>query len=429
MKLPKFIYDPIANYILRNTDEFTLKVAAATKSGNNYASGKITKEAETMAAQTLKEWKNALLLATDPEEPNFLLLDKLYKNLKLDSHLVALFENRTEPVQGAPFKLVDESGKEDEDAKELLEAMWFIDFIACCMNSKWEGVKVVELYDLDDNMMLNDIEEIPMAHVIPTKGIITKEAGGTTGWSYKEGVFADNYIQIGKDGFLGLMAQLAPLVLGKKLGFGSWLDYIEKYGVPPIFAITDREDQERMDQLFEALLNFKSNNFMVGRGQEEFTIGKDMSGGNVDIFDKLILRYNSELSKRVNGATGTTDEKAHVGAAQVHADILKTKHKLDKFFVKVIINNQLFPRLVKLSPVYAPLERLKFEWDDTESLNLKELLEYIEKLSVNYEFDIKELAILTGLPITGLKQTALPAPEPKEDPKPDPKKKSLKKVV
>lgn len=428
MKIPDFIYKPMAKYVFRNTDESVLRVQAAVKSGNRKISGMITKEAETMAAKSLKDWKSALLLASDPEEPSRMLLDKLYKNLKLDSHLVALFENRTEPVQGSPFKLVDESGNENEDAKKLFETMWFIDFIAACMNSKWEGTKVVELGDLNDDLLLSEITELPISNIIPQKGMITKEAGGTTGWSYKEGVFAGNYIQIGKDDFLGLLAQLAPIVLGKKLGFGSWLDYIEKYGVPPIFAITDREDQERMDQLFNALLNFKSNNFMVGRGQETFEIGKETGGGNYQLFDKLIERYNSELSKRINGATGTTDEKAHVGAAQVHADILATKHKLDKFFVKVIINEQLIPRLINLSPAYSVLYNLRFDWDDTESLTLKELLEVITKLSSFYNFDIEELAKITGLPITEIKaQTSNPNPaDPSQEE--DPKKKSLRKV-
>ncbi|WP_438710848.1 phage portal protein family protein [Aquimarina muelleri] len=423
MKIPKIIHNAVAGYIFRNTDERTLRVVAATKSGNNKGlSDQTEKEAINMQAKTLADWKLALTLASDPEEPNFSDLEKLYQNLELDNHLVATIENRIEPVQGTPFKFTDQSGKENEEAKELFEAMWFIDFVGICLRSKFQGTKVVELYDLDENMYLKGITEISKAHAIPAKGIITKEAGGTTGWNYKEGAFADQYIQIGKDDFLGMYAQLAPIVLAKKLGFGSWLDYIEKYGVPPIFAITDREDQARLDQLYNALLNFKSNNFMVGRGQEKFEIGKDTGGGSFDIFDKLIERANSELSKRILGGTGTSDEKSHVGAAKVHAAILATKHKLDKFFVKVIINNQLIPRLVKISPVYAPLANLKFEWDDTENLTLDQYIAAVKDLSAYYEIDVEELATRTGIPITGLKK-AMVTPSADPEPKPEPQKK------
>jgi len=143
---------------------------------------------------------------------------------------------------------------------------------------------------------------------------------------------------------------------------------------------------------------------MVGRGQEKFEIGKDTSTDAYNTFDKLIERANLEMSKRIVGATGTSDEKSYTGAANVHADILETKHKLDKFFIKVIINNHLIPRLVKLSPAYAVLANLKFQWDDTESLTLKEILEAVKDLSSHYEFDIDELVNRTGLPITAIKQ-------------------------
>ncbi|WP_166964636.1 phage portal protein family protein [Yeosuana marina] len=427
MKLPQFIYNPLAKYVFKNSDERLLRVVAATKSGSsNRISDKTVKEAITMQAQTLDQWKMALLLASDPDEPSRAELDKLYKNLKLDNHLVSQFENRTEPVQGADFKFTDANGNENEDAKTLFEAQWYIDFVGMCMSSKWEGTKVIELYEVDpETMLLKDVIEIPMSNIIPSKGLIVKEAGSTEGWNYKEGMFADQYIQVGKDNFLGMLAQLAPIVLAKKLGVGSWLDYIEKYGVPSIFAITDREDQERLDQLYEALLNFKSNNFMVGRGQETFEIGKDTGSGNYEVFDNLIERANSEMSKRIVGATGTSDPKAYVGAANVHAAILATKHKLDKFFVKVIINNELIPRLVKLSPAYSMLANLKFEWDDSESLTLKELLEAVKDLSTFYEFDVDELVNKTGLPITAVKQSVA-AVNSTQETNPTTKKKSLK---
>lgn len=416
MSIYKKIYTAVEKHIFQNADERKLRVVAESKSGNGKKlTDQTENEAITMAAKTLADWKLALTLASDPDEPSFVALEELYLNLKLDNHLVATVENRIEPVQGTPFKFIDKTtGDENEDAKELFEAMWFIDFMGIALRTKFEGTKVVELFDLDEDMKLTQVEEVKKSNIVPSKGIITKEAGGTTGWNYKEGVFKDQYLQIGKDDFLGMYAMLAPIVLAKKLGFGSWLDYVEKYGVPPIFAITDREDQGRLDQLYNALLNFKSNNFMVGRGQEKFEIGQDTSGGSFDIFDKLIERANSEMSKRILGGTGTTDEKSYVGSANVHANILATKHKLDKFFIKVIVNNQLIPRLLKLSPVYAPLANLRFDWDDAETLSLEKYIEAVKDLSAYYEIDFEELEKRTGIPITGLKTTS--TTEPTEDP-------------
>lgn len=406
MGIKETLLSRVAKFVWSNTDEKMLReLSAAMPNNDKSLSSQTQTEAINMQVQTLKEWKLALTLASDPEEPTFVQLEKLYDNLKLDSHLIAAIENRIEPIQGMPFKFIDADGNENEEAKLLFEDLWFIDFISICLRSKFEGTKVIELFTLNEDMSLYEVTEIPKTNLIPSKGIITKEAGGTDGWFYKEGIYADNYIQIGKDNFLGMFAQLAPIVLAKKMGIGSWLDYIEKYGVPPIFAITDREDQKRLDQLYNALVNFKSNNFMVGRGQETFEVGKDIGGGSSDLFNSLIERANSEISKRINGATGTSDEKSHVGAAQVHADILQTKHQLDKFFIKVIINRELIPRLIKLSPFYSALTNLTFEWDDTENLSLNEYIEAVKNLSTTYEIDYAELAKRTGIPITGIKNT------------------------
>lgn len=127
----------------------------------------------------------------------------------------------------------------------------------------------------------------------------------------------------------------------------------------PLFITTDREDDTRLQQLFEAAKNFKSNAFMVGRGQEKFEVG-NTGNGNPDNFDKLIERANSEISKRILGGTGLTDEKAYVGSSEIQYKLAKDRFDSDKLLLKNVINQQLFPRLMKISPVYAVLQNHYF---------------------------------------------------------------------
>jgi SPP1 gp7 family putative phage head morphogenesis protein len=412
-----YIYKSVEAFFIGNADDRRINVEAATrKTGTDSLTGQLERKAITMQVQTLKEWKLAIMLATDPEEPNRSSLKDLYFNLKLDNHLMATISNRIESVQGAPFKLVDKNGEEQTEMTNVLKKVWFIDFIELALMSKYTGTKVIELYHLKEDGHLKEVEEVDMAHIVPEKGLIVKEPGDTTGWNYKEGIFQDYYLQVGKDHMLGLFAMLAPIVLAKKLGIGSWLDYIEKYGIPPMFVITDREDRKRFEELYENMLNFKSNHFGVLRGNETVQFGTSAQAGNSTVFKDLTKLANDEISKRINGATGSTDEKAHVGAAQVHADILKTKIKLDKFFIQVLVNEELIPRLVKLSPVYSGLENYTFEWDEAETLSLNELIDAVISLSSFYEIDIEYLSEKTGIPINGLKQLVpnLPTPDPKK---------------
>ena len=80
---------------------------------------------------------------------------------------------------------------------------------------------------------------------------------------------------------------------------------------------------------------------------------------------------------------------------------------------------------MKISPVYRPLENLTLEWDDTETLSIKDYIDSINKLAYTFDFDPEEVAKRTGLPIIGQKnngggeqlggpQPAPPAPKPQK---------------
>lgn len=382
------------------------------------------RQIQNPSAKEIKDWKMALMAATDPENPRRGELMRFYQGLMTDLHLQACIENRILPVQCAPFKLVDADNNEDTDAKKLLERPWYMEAVKLVTNHTFEGTKLLEMFELTESGELKEVTEIPQSNFIPSKGIILYDEDDTDGTSYKEGIYRDYYIQIGGDYNLGMLNMVAVIVIAKKLGLGSWMSYIERFGVPPLFAITNRMDDARLEELFEMMENFRMNHFAVLQGEEKIDIPQ---GYNVDAhqtFNALIERGNSEISKYINGGTGTTDEKSFVGSAEVHERLLKLRNNVDKLMFKFYFNQEIKPRLVKLSPVYAPLEKLTFEWDESENMSVKEIINAITSLSPYYEFDISELERLTGLPFTDLKQFGMTMPMRKEEEDDDVKKKS-----
>jgi phage gp29-like protein len=154
---------------------------------------------------------------------------------------------------------------------------------------------------------------------------------------------------------------------------------------------------------------------MVGRGNEKFEVGKDTGGGNADNFDKLIERANSEISKRILGGSGVTDEKSFVGSAEIQFRLTKDRFESDKLLVKNVINQQLFPRLLKLSPVYSVLNGHYFDWDNSENYTAKEVAELVSLLGTHFELDPEQISEKTGLKI--LSQKANPIMPPTEEEK------------
>ncbi|HCY81529.1 MAG TPA: hypothetical protein DHV22_07995 [Xanthomarina gelatinilytica] len=418
--------DTIKNYfkseILQDLTVQEANILAAAKGASNAKSKHLEYEAETMQAQTLKEWKQAIAMATDPEEPNRQYLEKLYKNLLLDNHLSSIIDSRILYCQRSPFKIVNEKGDDNEELSYLFERTWFEDFIKYTLMSRFQGATLIELFEVNkETLELLEADEIPASYFNAKKGIIIKTPGDTTGWPYKEGALQPYYIQVGKNKDLGMLAQMAPIVLAKKLGMGSWLDYVEKYGVPPLFITTDREDDTYFNKLLNAAKNFKGNGFMVGRGNDKFEVGQ-VGNGNPDNFDKLAVRCNDEMSKRVLGGSGLTDEKAYVGSSEIQFRLAKDRFESDKLLLKNVINQQLLPRLQKIHTAYSGLNGHYFEWDNSETETREGIREMITTLAPHFELDPEEVSQKTGFTILGQKENStIPGPG-KEDPN---KKKSV----
>lgn len=419
----KSAYKKAERYFLQNASVQDLNVHAVQK--GSAKSDFLEIETETMQAQTLEEWKLALLLANNFEHPDKSLLQSLYNNLLLDNHLGSIIDSRILHSQRSPFKITDNAGNEVEDLTFLLERTWFEDFIRIALNSRFEGAKLIEIYELEPHTKeLLEVEEIPMAHFDAIRGIIKKTPADQTGWPYKDGLLANHYIQVGKNKDLGLLAKMAPVILSKKLGFGSWLDYVEKYGVGNLFITTDREDAVRLKQLAEAAKNFKASGFMVGRGNEKFEI-KGSDAGNPANFDLLIERANSEMSKRILGGSGITDEKSFVGSAEIQFRMAKDRYDSDRLLLKNVINQQLFPRLAKISPVYLPLANHYFDWQE-EPEDPQYLKDLVTGLAPHFELDTEELSQRLGVTIISQKQNkTLPEQEQDEKKKPEPDVKAL----
>jgi len=116
-----------------------------------------------------------------------------------------------------------------------------------------------------------------------------------------------------------------------------------------------------MDDLFEMMLDFRNNYFGILAGQERVEYGKEAGGNTTDAFLPLEERCDNQVSKRLLGQTGTTENGAWDGTAKVHERVEKTRHESDKMLFMFYFNHVIIPKLVRISPVYRPLENLRLE--------------------------------------------------------------------
>ena len=382
--------------------------AKVGKSYENRPSNIILPKSKTLSVQTIKKWKDALTLAQLAENANRKPYIELCDSILLDSHLASVIESRVLKIKQSKFKLVDASGKSNPEINKLFEQPWFNSFIYHAIMAKFRGTTVVELWDLDPlTMQLANVNFIEQENLIPDKGLIVKENGDEKGYSYKEDPLKPYYIQIGKNKDLGILKDVAPDALTKKFAKASWSEFVEKYGIPPRWVTTDSYSESRENELADMMANMVSNHWAVLKGNEKIEVMNSTGASSYEIFDKLIDRMNSEMTKRILGQDGTTDAGATgtYGSLKVMQDVSEDRHHADKTDIKDVINSDLLWRMQLISPVYGVLKNYSFDWDDSKEMTALELVDMVGKLSTaGFEVDTKFITDKTGIPIVGLKQ-------------------------
>jgi phage gp29-like protein len=378
----------------------------------------ILPKSKNLSVQTIKKWKDALTLAQLAENANRKPYIELCDSILLDSHLAAAIETRVLKIKQSKFKLVDASGKSNPEINKLLEQPWFNSFIYHAIMAKFRGTTVLELWDLNpETMELANVNFIEQENLIPDKGLIVKENGDEKGYSYKEDPLKPFYIQIGKNKDLGILKDVAPDALTKKFAKASWAEFVEKYGIPPRWVTTDSYSESRENELADMMANMVSNHWAVLKGNEKIEVMNSTGASSYEIFDKLIDRMNSEMTKRILGQDGTTDSNAKgtYGSLKVMQGVSDDRHDADKTDIKDVINSELIWRLQLISPIYGVLKNYTFDWDDSKEMTPAEIVEMVKNISAaGFEVDAKFITDKTGIPIVGLKQeptTLLPTLE------------------
>lgn len=359
-----------------------------------------------MSTKEIKDWQTAVMEATDPERPRRYSLYYIYQNLLRDDDVQATIENRVLPLQMASFKIIDtKTEEENKEAKRLLERAWFQDLRRMAVMSQLQGTLLVDLTQKlnPKTMEIEEIGEVPQCNYVAQVGAILERPTDQEGVSYRTGGLESYYYQWGKDWDLGLLNVLALPLFAKKLGMGSWINYIDLFGIPWMFVITNRMDADRRNELYDMMEDMRSARYGVLHTGETIDFGKEVSGNVTNAFDPYMERFRNIIARVILGQTGTTNNEAYDGTAKVHEKVEKYRHAADKLLFQYVFNQEIIPRLVKISPIYATLEGCRLEWNERETLTLKEYIEAIKNLAYTFDFDPEAVAEMTGLPITDVK--------------------------
>jgi SPP1 gp7 family putative phage head morphogenesis protein len=355
-------------------------------------------------AVDMRDWEVAYNMALNPIHPDRCRLMDLVDSLLTDAHTASVMESRVLRVVRSKFKLVDAQGAARPDLLPLLETQWFEDFLRYSAEAVFRGHTLIMLDELKRPGELKSIVRIDPRNVLPHAGVVVRRQGETTGYPYREEPLAAYCIEVGRPEELGILAKVAPVVVVKKYAIGSWSDYVHKYGIPARWVKSRSTDKVRIRQLEDLMQNMVSSAYAVLGGDDELQVMQTPGVDAHKVFDELITRMNSEISKRILGQDGTSDNKdasGTYGSLKVLQGVAEDRHQADKSSVRYVINNELLPRLTNLG---YPFAGITLHWDELRDLGPMELVDAAAKLGQVFELDPKHFEERTGIKVLGIKR-------------------------
>jgi hypothetical protein len=321
----------------------------------------------TRTRQDLATWRAAVQQAESILNPNRTELYRLYKDVMLDAHLSSLIDTRKNAILSSSF-IVTKKGKEKQDKTEYLQKKWFYDFTSIALDSIFYGHSLIQFGSYIDDEFTN-LDLVPRQYVKPEFSIVVSSPAQVAGQSYLESPFKEWVIGVGDKSNLGLLAKAAPLVLWKKGALAAWAEYVELFGTPIRIGKTNVRDEETRSNMEAMLREMGSSTYGVFDSDDIIEIIESNRTNAFEVFDMLIERCNSELSKLILGQTSTSDQKAYVGSANVHERVMQQVNEADEIFIENIFTYQLIPFLNQHN---LGFNGLKIEVEPDDELNLEQ---------------------------------------------------------
>ncbi|MPL87592.1 hypothetical protein SDC9_33593 [bioreactor metagenome] len=373
------------------------QVPAVKKRTEGYVHS-IAPKATALIRQDIAKWMSARRQAENVDYPKRVLLQKLYKDIRLDALLTSLIESRKIISQSAPFKIYA-GDKVDEDITVMLKGLpWVAQLSGEVFETRLSGTALIEF--ITDKLGLVKPVLLPKTNVIPDKGVLLLDETSTSGIDYRNvKEFGSWLIEIGDPGDLGLLNKAVPHVLFKRFAQSCWSELCEIYGIPPRYIKTNTQDPAMLSRAETMLRDMGAAAWFIIDDTEEFAFAKG-ADTNGDVYNNLIRLCNNENSMLLHGAIiGQDTKNGNESKEKVSIDQLMQLAEGDKRYIEGYWNLVILPALFRIG--FLP-DGLRLEFDpqeDTQELYTR-TIGFLNHFTVDPEWVKQKF----GIEITGLKQ-------------------------
>ncbi|MEM8506223.1 MAG: DUF935 family protein [Bacteroidota bacterium] len=355
----------------------------------------------------LDHWKTARLERGNTEAPYTHLLQDLYKDVMLDTHLTSAVEKRVLKVTNKNFVIVDEKGVADYERSKMLETKWFHKVVKYVMESiPYEYSLMLFPESMDGT--IPEVICVPRDHVNPDRRLVVKQVYDNQGLLFDKFPLNLKFAKL-HDGY-GLLEKAAPMTILKRHSWASWDEFEQIFGLPIRIAKLGTISDQVKGEVAEWLKTMGTAAYGVFPSFADIEIKESQHKDAFQVFMRKIESVDSQLSILVNGQTMTTSDGSSRSQAEVHE---RTEEEIEEDDIKNILtwlNDELVPLLrgrgydipenmrIGIERITKPEEKIKIDAQLMQN-GYRMTKDYIEK---TYGVELEE--------------TPTP-PEPGKDPK------------
>lgn len=366
----------------------------------------LLQQTDSLTKKDINDWRQAHQAAIDYNYPSRQRLYDIYADCELDAHLSGCISQRKMKVMQKDFRIIDDKGKEDIEATELLQKEWFNDFLSLTLDSIYWGHSLIQLGDVindEQGMRFDDVQLVPRKHVVPEYGVVTINPGDDwhSGISYREGEFANWCVEVGRPRNLGLLLKCACSYISKKNMLAFWDMFGEIFGQPMRIAKTSSPDEGERKKVEYALEHMGAAFWGLFPEGTDIEIKESSRGDAYNVFDRRIDRCNSELSKVILNQTMTIDSGSSLSQSEVHLEIFERVTEADANMAAYVINGRLLPLMAAHG---FQVQGRRFAWNNTTNYSPAEQREMERLLLEYYEIPAEYFTEKYGVQIEGVRQ-------------------------
>jgi hypothetical protein len=363
----------------------------------------VIKLSRDYSKKSTDKWRNAVIMAENPQYPMRTYLYDVYADLSYDLHYQHLRRMLCTDAAGTRFNIIDAKTKKvDEKFRTLFDAEWFTGFIEHITDTFFWGHTLLEIQKADPEKGEVCFELIPRKHVSPEYGGWTTYSTDTNYTIYCDTPAMDWLIELGGKYDLGWLNLIAKEILFKKVSMVCWSEFGERFGMPLAKAKTNTRDVAAINRMEGFLKKMAGSSYAIIDNAEDIEFVASGTTDSYNVYNQLVERCNSEMSKAILLQIMASDVGSNGSRAQseVHE---RTGDKAARAWLKHVentVNNKLIPLLIKHG---FELEGKQFKYIEEKFVDATSFAQD-QWLKENFEIDAKYFAEKYGVPLKERKE-------------------------